>query len=334
MQDDVAAAGSGGGVSGASGSGEATPSGASGARENSAGRSGEMTPPAAGRSETPRAGRSGSEAGRSAAGAAAGGASGSAAGSMAGAAGATPPAADGCDRALLASTVQDYFTALAAHDSARLPLASMPKFTENGKTVQLGEGLWKTAGMLKFKRSALDTQTCSSVTESVIAEDGKDIVVGLRLKLAAGKITEIETIVVRSGDYASNPMSLIGTASDDWETVVPADQRASRDELLLFVTRYFSQFPRGGCNFASECQRFENGFTPGACSLGLSCSMTTDMSRPVMPTRLTVLDVEAGIAVGFTMFQNRYTDFHMFKVRGGKVVGVHAVLANASGPGW
>jgi hypothetical protein len=39
--------------------------------------------------------------------------------------------------------------------------------------------------------------------------------------------------------------------------------------------------------------------------------MSGMMSKPVMPTRLALLDVEAGIAVGFTMFQGRYTDFPM-----------------------
>jgi hypothetical protein len=86
--------------------------------------------------------------------------------------------------------------------------------------------------------------------------------------------------------------------------------------------------------FASDCERFENGFTPGKCMLGLSCSMSMQMSRTGMKNRLSVLDVEAGIAVGFTMFQGRYTDFHMFKVRGGEVHGVHAVLAEADQSGW
>ena len=48
-----------------------------------------------------------------------------------------------------------------------IPIAANAKFTENGKTVAIGEGFWKTAGEAKLKRSALDTQTCSSVTESV-----------------------------------------------------------------------------------------------------------------------------------------------------------------------
>jgi hypothetical protein len=62
--------------------------------------------------------------------------------------------------------------------------------------------------------------------------------------------------------------------------------------------------------------------------------MSMQMSRTGMKNRLSVLDVEAGIAVGFTMFQGRYTDFHMFEARGGEVHGVHAVLAEADQSGW
>jgi hypothetical protein len=47
-----------------------------------------------------------------------------------------------------------------------------------------------------------------------------------------------------------------------------------------------------------------------------------------------VLDVEAGIAVGFVMFAGAYTDFHMLKLRDGKVEGVHACLASATSSGW
>ncbi len=53
-----------------------------------------------------------------------------------------------------------------------------------------------------------------------------------------------------------------------------------------------------------------------------------------MTARLHVIDVEAGISAGFTMFVGMYTDFHMFKVRGGQVHGVHAILASASSSGW
>jgi hypothetical protein len=67
--------------------------------------------------------------------------------------------------------------------------------------------------------------------------------------------------------------------------------------------------------------------------LGLSCN-ESGTSSGTMKNRLSVLDVEVGIAVGFTMFQGQYTDFHRFKVRSGEVHGVHAVLAKASSSGW
>jgi hypothetical protein len=257
-------------------------------------------------------------------------------GGAAGSAGSGMAAAMGCTRELLKSTVDTYFTALAAHDSTKAPIAPMAKFTENGMTVQIGEGLWKTAGEAKLKRSALDTMSCSSVTESVVNENGTDIVFGVRLKLADAKISEIESIVVRKGDYSSNPMALIGTASDDWEAELPADQQSTREQIQMMIDRYFTQFPAGACMFASDCKRYENGFSPGGCSAGLSCSMTMPMgmARGGMMTRLTVIDVEAGIGVGFTMFAGMYTDFHMFKLKGGEVHGVHAILAKASSPGW
>ena len=140
---------------------------------------------------------------------------------------------DGCTRELLKTTVDAYFKALAANDPSTLPLADNVKFTENGEVMELGEGLWSTAGMVKFKQSAFDTQTCMTVTESVVPDGSTDIPLGLRLKLVAQKITEIETIAVRSGDYlvASNTGNMIALASDPWETIVPEDQRATRDEL-------------------------------------------------------------------------------------------------------
>jgi hypothetical protein len=247
----------------------------------------------------------------------------------------------GCTRELLSATVDAYFNAIAAHDSSSLPLADKLKFTENGKTLQLTEGAWKTAGKVKFKHSALDTELCTSVTESVLPDGSTDIPYGLRLKLENQKLTEIESIAVRSGDYftKSDTMAITAQGSADWEMILPAAQQPTRDALTAIVEKYFTQFPAGACNFASDCKRLENGFSPGSCTAGLSCSMSMGMGgmgmgSMGMKTRLVVLDVETGVAVGFVMFAGSYTDFHMFRVRDGQVHAVHAVLAKASSSGW
>jgi hypothetical protein len=250
----------------------------------------------------------------------------------------TPPPAAGCTREALKMTMDRYFAALAAHDPALAPLAPNAKYTENGKQVALGQGLWTTAGAVKFTRTAFDTESCSSASEAVVPDGATDRVYGLRLASPGGKITEIETLIIHEDDYFTppDPQGLIGTRSDDWESVLPAAQRSTRAQLRQIVDRYFNLFPNGACNFAPDCVRFENGLSILQCDFLLSCDMNADpgASAAGMQTRLAVIDPEAGIAVGYTMFAGAYSDFHMFKVRDGQVHGVHAVLAAADGSGW
>lgn len=248
-----------------------------------------------------------------------------------------------CNRDVMQVMVDRFFLALKAHDTSSLPYAAGAKFTENGRQLQLGEGIWRSAGAEKFKHTAYDVETCNTVTEAVIAEGTQDIPLGVRLKFeppAPGttaspsqEILEIEVIAARPGSYVtpSDTLALAASGGEMWEQLVTASQRASRAQLEKIVDDYFVHYPAGACYFAPHCVRFENGFSPGACSLGLSCAAGTGQGGP---PRLKVIDPEAGIAVGFVMFGNAYTNFHMFRVRGGQVQALHAILASASSPGW
>jgi hypothetical protein len=242
---------------------------------------------------------------------------------------------DPCSREALRARVDAYYAALAAHDPTALPLADEVKYTENGATVPIGEGLWKTAGALAFKRSAIDTQQCTSVTESVIDEEGAAIVLGLRLKVERDQLIEIENIVVRSTERFLEPAALAASASDDWESVLPEEQRTTRETLSTVAELYFTKFPNGACNFAESCKRLENGFSPpGSCTgSGIGCAPENG-GNPGMRVRLIVVDVEASISVGFTLWRDTSTDFHMFKVRDSQIQAVHAVLAAATSSGW
>ena len=251
--------------------------------------------------------------------------------------------AGGCTRELLQSTIDQYFKALAAHNPMMLPLADNVKFTEDGMMMPLGMGgMWMTAGMMKYEHSALDVETCSTVSEAVVPDGTRDIPYGLRLKLVGGKITEIETIAVQAGDYkvfGSDFPSNTGAISRSatvvkWADPVPEGMRNTRAEIEKWLNKYFRSFPAGGCNLASNCQRLENGGGNFECSAALSCgtaepSATGGTLRP----RLFVIDVERGIGVGFVMFMG-HTDFHMIKMYGGQIYAVHAILAAAMNPGW
>ena len=243
----------------------------------------------------------------------------------------------GCTRELLKATLDSYFKALATHDPSTLPLADDLKFTENGKVSKPADApLWKTAGTLKYVHSALDTETCMSASEAVVPDGTKDIPVAVRIKLVNQKITEIETIAARAGDYTgvtSNTTAL--AASNDtikWEEPVAADKRNTRAELTGWMTKYFKQFPAGVCNTTSTCKRIENGGGNFVCGEGASCAASS--SSTVLNPRLVIADVETGLGVGFTLFTGGHPDMHMFKMYGGQVYAVSAILSKGDSTGW
>ena len=244
----------------------------------------------------------------------------------------------GCTRELLQTTLDAYFTALAAHDKSTLPLAASVKFTENGEAMELGsKGLWKTAGPVKYSQTALDTQKCMTASHAVVPDGNMDIPLALRLRLSGGMLTEAEHIAIHQGDYsvASNTNAMISAdMSVHWDDPVPEDQQNSYEELTQWMDKYYRAFPQGVCNTATGCKRLENGGGSFDCSTGAGCMAGDPTGSPKLNPRLILADDERGIGVGFTMFTGGYTDMHMFKMYGGKVYAVHAILGSAGSSGW
>ncbi|WP_433931696.1 hypothetical protein AB3662_45360 [Sorangium cellulosum] len=333
-QDGDAAGGTGGGgASGAAvssggqspaGSGGGTPQETSGASSGGAG---------GGATSTGGAGPSGGTGGGP--GATTGGASGS---------GGAPGGA--CTRELLDGLLDDYFAALAAGDPSSLPLAEGVKFTENAVQAEIGTtDFWKNAGEVKHSQRALDTEACSAGAQAVIPEGGRDLPVALRIKVEGSEMTEIETIVVRPGDYTasfavdSDPAAIIAIADDiGWHDEVPEAERATREELTSWIDKYFRAFPSGVCNVTGACKRLENGGGNFSCRTGASCSAGAPGSDGTFIPRVILADEVRGIAVGLTMFDfmtDGHLDMHMIKMSGGEVHAVHAILRDTNGvSGW
>lgn len=238
-----------------------------------------------------------------------------------------------CTRAQLAAAANTYLKALTAHNPKRLPLARHAGFTENGMPKDFGEGFWKTAGAVRLKRSALDTHTCGTVTQAIIEEDGKPIIFGVRLRLVHGRIAEAETLLARSKEFGFKPQGVLDTADQDWEGILPVEDRTPRAVMIKAAHDYYDMFakePTASVPFATPCDRWENGTrtTKGDCSpKGLV------LHHP--PRRIPVVDEEAGIVVAFLHFNRSLPDMHMFKMKDGKVMLVQAVIgARAPSTGW
>lgn len=252
------------------------------------------------------------------------------------------PASTECTRGLLDGLMDAYFSALELHDPSSLPLADGVKFTENAEEVELGSTpFWMNAGRTAYSQRALDTTTCSVAAQAVIPEGATQLPVAIRLKVEAGTLSEIESIVVRPGDYnapgfavASDPEAIIAIAPEiGWHDEVPPAERPTREQLSSWIEKYFRVFPNGVCDVTQACTRLENG--GGSYSCGLSCSGSGSSG---FQARVVVVDEVRGIAAGLTVFDFQnvgHLDMHMVKMTGGQVHAVQAILRDTDGKsGW
>jgi hypothetical protein len=220
------------------------------------------------------------------------------------------------------------------------------KFTENAEESEIGTtDFWMNAGDAKHSQRALDTEACSVAAQAVVPEGGMDLPIAIRIKVEGGEMTEIETIVVRPGDYtasyavASNPAAIISIADDiGWHDEVPEGERATRETLTAWVDKYFRAFPSGVCDVTGACRRLENGGGDFSCSSGASCNAGDPGQGGTFEPRVIVVDEVRGIAAGLTIFDFQATghlDMHMIKMSGGQVHAVQAILRDTGGQsGW
>lgn len=240
--------------------------------------------------------------------------------------------AQSCTRDNLKATVADYFKAVEAHTMSALPMAANVRITENAAEIKPGDGFVKTGGKAQLQRTIVDTGKCSTLTQAVVDESagGKTgpVLMAVRLKSEGGKVSEIETVIARTGDFAFKPQGVLDTKDQDWETLMPTAQRRTREFLNGQADKYYQMFEdhKVDPGFATPCNRWENGTlttAKGDCSW--SASVMTHPRR-----RFPVTDVELGVAAAITNFRDDWLDVHIFKFnQEGKIALIQAV----DGPG-
>lgn len=245
-----------------------------------------------------------------------------------------------CTRENLSRQVDDFLAALSANEPSRLAVADDLKYTENGRVMKLGDGLWQTAGEVTFRRSAIDVEQCGTLTQAVIEEDGLDVptIYGVRLRVSDnGELRDIESYIARSAEFFHNPEGVPAEDGDDWEALLEPAERSSREVMVAAGNAYFDMFfdPQGTeVPFATPCNRWENGTrtTQGDCSnMGPAGAGGMQMTH----RRFAIVDLEAGIVVGFVLFADSLLDLHMFKMRNGLITQIQSVIGPAANPtGW
>lgn len=251
-----------------------------------------------------------------------------------------------CTRNDLNSIATAYLRALQSHAPSAVTLAPTLTFTENGRTLPIGQGFCRTAGEAHLIRTAVDVSQCAVHIQAVIQEGDRPIVFGARIKTAAAGISELETFVARENDFAFNARGLLDTQKQDWQTILPLEQRSSRLAMIAAADDYFEMFvsrPKVNVPFADHCDRWENGTLTTISSSPVStvpgrrdhdCSPKGLVTPHHKPRRFLV-DVETGVVVAYVLFASIHPDFHMFKMRNGRIELIQAVVGSMNGTtGW
>lgn len=168
-------------------------------------------------------------------------------------------AAPACGEACLKGVMDNYLAALVAHDPSRLPLAKKVRNTENGVEIPVGEALWRTqTAMGGYRHYYYDPTTGGVALHANIKENGSPGYLMVRLKVIAGKLTEIETVINRQAANAAVDPPL----DPMWDEKEPVGTRLTRQQLIDASIGYLKVFAfKNGklAPFAESCIRLENG---------------------------------------------------------------------------
>jgi hypothetical protein len=254
---------------------------------------------------------------------------------------ATPADAAGCDRACLEKMADGYIDAMIAHQPDRLGAGARARYTENGQTMPIGQGIWRTAsGRGKYRLVMADPESSQVGYVGVIQENGTPAIIGLRLKHDKGRITEAEMVVGRSREGAER-LEALGMPDPLLLTPVPAAARVPRDRLIAIGASYFTNMAGGDPTketpFAPDCDRLENGTrtTNNAeaaakstrpytyIQLGCEAQFKTGYFKIVTAgrSRMVVVDEERQIVFGFA-FLDHAGDVKQVTVSDGRTVPV------------
>ena len=243
-----------------------------------------------------------------------------------------------CDRACLATMLDQYLAAVVKHDPRAAPLVIGFRQTENAINVPPGGGVWKTVtGLGKMQRRYFDPVSGQAGYYGLIDEGGTTALATVRLRVQNRKLTEAEWYLARENDPGLQgarqpgrpPANLLNVdyliANPPPERVVPRDKRLTRDELIAVVNSYFDGITSHDNSVVLThpgCGRAENGSpapagrflppAPGApapaagapvrdCVAGLA---DFNLSM-VVARRIPLVDEEAQTALGMAVFIRR-----------------------------
>src|SRR5215472_900762 len=270
-------------------------------------------------------------------------------GAVANVASAGQPAAKTCDRECLRGKVTQLLYGLLKHDVSGLPVADTLRVTEDAVEKPLAKvSLVGTVTRLRgFRQDIIDERAGVAGADVVVEETGAPVLLVVRLKVVADKLTEIELVATRGRaeglifniDGLSAPSAAMNYAPR-------RDQLPTRDEAIKAAMHYpqglnaAKTFAAGNAPFASDAYRYENGQVMAGpdCKFAAGCQNISTQSLAIfqrlgdVQTRVIAVDERMGIVwlrMAWGVRErggDQLTVWETFKVYDGQIHAVEAFM--------
>ena len=249
----------------------------------------------------------------------------------------TPPSRE-CTRFMLIDAAESYLAAQEAGDISKMSLAANAKFKEDFSNITKDKSLINTALPIAFHRSIYDAARCKTFTEVIVTEGKHQYVIGTRLTVDGGNISEVDSLVTDKEDWLFNADDYLKySKAEDWP-VLPLDDRISRQELIDAANQYFDFiFLDKGVRppWGSPCARLEGGaYTNEKMEDKDTCQIPAPLGEMFVSNRTFVVDEERGAVNIFCLFEDNalgMPDSHTFRLVKGQYQNIHTLSVNLSG---
>src|SRR3984885_9077093 len=167
-----------------------------------------------------------------------------------------------CDRECLRGKVTQLLYAFLKHDVSKLPVADTQRVTEDAIEKPLAKvGLVGTVTCLRgFRQDVIDERAGVAGADVVVGESGAPVLMVVRLKVVADKLTEVELVATRSAaDGLIFNIDGLSTPSEVMNSAPRPEHLSTRNEAIKAALHY-----PAGLNAAKTFADVDAAFAAGA----------------------------------------------------------------------
>jgi hypothetical protein len=258
-------------------------------------------------------------------------------------------AATACDRECLRGKVTLVLSALLKHDVKGLPVADTLRVTEDAVEKPLAKvGLVSTVTRLRgFRQDIIDERAGVAGADVVVEETGAPVLLVVRVKVVADKMTEIELVATRGrAEGLIFNIDGLSAPSAGMNYAPRPEQLSTRDEAIKAALHYpqglnaAKTFAAVNAPFAPDAYRYENGQVMAGpdCKFARGCENISTQPLQIferlgdVQTRVVAVDERMGIVwlrMAWGVRErggDQLTVWESFKVYDGQIHAVEAFM--------